>query len=79
MSPVRSFAVVPPIEKWKARGQDRWVIRLAHLLHDRAPQLRAAVGVLRADGELEMKQLYLLAARARSPTAHRGRPRSWAR
>ena len=51
------------------RGQGRvGVIRLAPLLHDRNPELRAAAaaGVLRADGELGMKQLYLL-ARERDP------------
>ena len=51
------------------RGQGRvGVIRLAPLLHDRNPELRAAAaaGVLRADSELGMKQLYLL-ARERDP------------
>ena len=51
------------------RGRGRTgVIRMAPLLHDPAPEIRAAAaaGVLRADGNLGLEQLYLL-GRERDP------------
>jgi HEAT repeat protein len=52
-----------------AQGRGRpGVIRMAPLLHDRAPEIRAAAaaGVLRAGGDLGVEQLYLL-GRERDP------------